>query len=207
MAELSTRAGVPVATVKFYLREGLLPPGARTSATQASYDETHIRRLRVIRALIDAGVGISGARKVLAALDEPPTDPFELLGAAHAAVAPQFEVKIRLTEAEQLAERLGFQPGACEVERLADVARALQILRGAGFEIPADVMTAYLQGMKSIATAEIAGIPVDDPHEAVRYVVLGTALAEPLLLALRRMAEQVAAAERFSPSDELSSPS
>jgi hypothetical protein len=31
----------------------------------------------------------------------------------------------------------------------------------------------------------------------VRYVVLGTVLAEPLLLALRRVAEQVASAERF----------
>ena len=31
MAELSRRSGVPVATIKYYLREGLLPPGEAIS--------------------------------------------------------------------------------------------------------------------------------------------------------------------------------
>ncbi|WP_067599307.1 MerR family transcriptional regulator [Nocardiopsis listeri] len=197
MAELSAEAGVPVPTIKYYLREGLLPQGVRTSATQAHYGDSHIRRLRVIRALVDAGVSVAGARKVLATLDEPPDEVADLLGAAHAAVAPQGEDEIPLDDARRLAERLGFRPGGCETERIADVARALDALDRAGFVIPPDVMTAYLEGVKTIATAEIAGVPVDTPEEAVRYVVLGTALAEPLLLALRRMAEQIAAAERF----------
>jgi hypothetical protein len=34
---------------------------------------------------------------------------------------------------------------------------------------------------------------------AVRYVVLGPMLVEPLLLALRRVAEQIASAKRFGP--------
>ena len=32
-------------TIKYYLREGLLHEGVRTSATQAQYDETHVARL------------------------------------------------------------------------------------------------------------------------------------------------------------------
>ena len=39
MAELSRSSGVPVATIKDYLREGLLPPGTATSATRAEYGE------------------------------------------------------------------------------------------------------------------------------------------------------------------------
>lgn len=197
MAELSAEAGVPVPTIKYYLREGLLPQGVRTSATQARYGDAHIRRLRVIRALVDAGVSVAGTHKVLATLDEPPAEVADLLGAAHAAVAPRGEDEIPLADARRLADRLGFRPGICEPERLADVARALDTLNGAGFAIPPDVMTAYLEGVRTIAKAEIAGVPVGSPEEAVRYVVLGTALAEPLLLALRRMAEQIAAAERF----------
>lgn len=199
MAELAAESGLPVATIKYYLREGLLPQGARTSATQASYGDAHIRRLRVIRALVDAGVSVAGARKVLATLDEPPAEVADLLGAAHAAVAPTSEVQIPLAAAEELAERLGFHPGTCDPERLADVARALDALHRAGFEIPPDVVSAYLEGVRGIAAAEIAGIPINDPEEAVRYVVLGTTLAEPLLLALRRMAEQIATLERFPP--------
>jgi len=55
MAELSRSSGVPVATIKYYLREGLLPPGEATSATRAEYDETHLRRLQLIRALVEIG--------------------------------------------------------------------------------------------------------------------------------------------------------
>ena len=38
--------------MKFYLREGLLPAGTATSATQATYDAGHLRRLRLVRALL-----------------------------------------------------------------------------------------------------------------------------------------------------------
>ena len=65
ISELSTRSGVPVATIKYYLREKLLPEGQRSSPTQAAYTETHVQRLGVIRALVDAGVGIAGVRKVV----------------------------------------------------------------------------------------------------------------------------------------------
>ena len=47
IAELSRQSGVPVPTIKYYLREGLLPAGELTSPNQASYGETHLRRLRL----------------------------------------------------------------------------------------------------------------------------------------------------------------
>ena len=51
IAELSRDSGVPVPTIKYYVREGLLPPGELTSPNQAQYDASHLRRLRLIRAL------------------------------------------------------------------------------------------------------------------------------------------------------------
>ncbi len=39
VAELSRRSGVSVASIKYYLREGLLPPGELTSPNQAHYGE------------------------------------------------------------------------------------------------------------------------------------------------------------------------
>ena len=58
-------------------------------------------------------------------------------------------------------------------------------------------MTVYLDAVTRIAEAEIAGVPTESAEAAVRYVVLGSVLVEPLLLALRRVAEQVASARRF----------
>ncbi len=74
ISELSAQTGVTVPTIKYYLREELLPEGERSSATQAAYGEKHVERLRVIRALLDAGVSIAETRRVLGALDDPPAE-------------------------------------------------------------------------------------------------------------------------------------
>lgn len=57
--------------------------------------------------------------------------------------------------------------------------------------------SAYLTHLSAIAEAELAATPDTSIEDAVRYVVPGTALVEPLILALRRVAEQVAASRRF----------
>lgn len=197
ISELSAASGVPVATIKYYLREQLLPEGMRSAPTQATYDESHLERLRVIRALVQSGVSIAETRRVLDALDHPPAKPHDLLGAAHAAVTQPVDGDLDLTEAQRLAERLGWQPGTCDEHVLRGVAHALRELDRAGFVVADEVMSVYLGAIRDIARAEIAGVPTESAEAAVRYVVLGSVLVEPLLLALRRVAEQIASAERF----------
>ncbi|TQJ30936.1 MerR family transcriptional regulator [Microbacterium sp. SLBN-146] len=197
ISELSAASSVPVATIKYYLRERLLPEGRRSSATQATYGDAHVARLGVIRALVDSGVGIAGVRKVIAVLDDPPDDPYEILGAANGAVTPEAPDDIDLGAASALIDRMGGDADACFPEQVAAVAHALATLERAGFVVPPDVMTAYLRGLTSMADAELAATPIDSPEESVRYVVLGTVLVEPLILALRRVAEQIAAARQF----------
>lgn len=197
ISELSTETGVPVATIKYYLREKLLPEGERSSPTQASYGVAHVQRLGVIRALVDAGVGIAGVRKVVGVLEEPPENPYDLLGAANAAVTPAIVGDPDLTEATALLERMGGSPEKCFPDQLAAVAHALSTLERAGFTVPEPVMASYLEHLSAIAEAELAATPDTSIEDAVRYVVLGTALVEPLILALRRVAEQVAASRRF----------
>ena len=64
-AELCAATDVPSATVKYYLREGLLPAGERVSATRAQYGPEHVERLRLIRALVDgAQLSIDGVRRI-----------------------------------------------------------------------------------------------------------------------------------------------
>lgn len=197
ISELATRSGVPVATIKYYLREKVLPEGERSSATQAAYGDAHVQRLGVIRALVDAGVGISGVRKVVAVLEEPPENPYDLLGAANAAVTPQVSADLDLTAANVLLERMGGSVDRCFPDQIAAVAHALATLDRAGFTVPEPVMDAYIEHLSALAEAELAATPETSIEDAVRYVVLGTALVEPLILALRRVAEQVAASKRF----------
>ncbi|MEU0255085.1 MerR family transcriptional regulator [Streptomyces sp. NPDC006184] len=82
-AELSERSGVSTATIKYCLREGLLQPGRRISATRAEYGEDHPRRLRLVRALIRiGGVPVAAAREVIPAMEDESLDHHPRLGAA-----------------------------------------------------------------------------------------------------------------------------
>jgi DNA-binding transcriptional MerR regulator len=168
ISELSAQTGVPVATIKFYLRENLLHAGVRTAATQAQYDGSHVVRLRLIRALLGpGGLSVAAAHQVIQAIEKPPASLHELLGVAATAVAGP---------------------------NLDDALRALD---EAGFELPAGALDVYMDHMRQIAEFEIENVPTDSPTAAVRYVVLGTVLIEPLILALRRQAEAEASVRRF----------
>ena len=168
ISELSSQTGIPVATIKFYLRENLLHEGVRTAATQAQYDDGHVARLRLVRALLGpGGLSVAAAHRVIRAIEEPPESIHELLGVAASAVAGP---------------------------NLDDALRALD---EAGFELPEGALDVYTDHMRQIAQFEIDNVPTDSTTAAVRYVVLGTVLIEPLILALRREAEEEASARRF----------
>ena len=51
MRELEERTGVGRETIRFYIREGLLPEPARASRNSASYSDDHVTRLRAIKRL------------------------------------------------------------------------------------------------------------------------------------------------------------
>jgi len=88
IGELSRLSGVAPATIKYYLREGLLPPGVHTHPNQVEYTEDHVSRLRLIRALIDiGGLSVSATSDVLSALDSADVDAWESVGKAQYAVS------------------------------------------------------------------------------------------------------------------------
>jgi DNA-binding transcriptional MerR regulator len=51
IGELARRSGVPMATLKFYLREGLISPARKSGRTMSWYDPTLVDRLRAIKEL------------------------------------------------------------------------------------------------------------------------------------------------------------
>ena len=51
ISELAEEAGVPVATVRHYLREGLLPEGEKTSRNMAYYPPELVERIKLIKQL------------------------------------------------------------------------------------------------------------------------------------------------------------
>lgn len=192
---LAAATGVPVATIKYYLREGLLPPGEASSATQATYDADHVARLRLIRALVDvAGLSIAAVRDVLAALGAD--DVFDALGRTQEQLPPRVGEDVDTTAALDLVHTLGWStaPGSAPLRQLAV---ALDAAAAVDMAITPQQLEIYGRAAYEVAECDVAGVPTTSVADATRYAVLGTVLYEPVLLALRRLAHQQVSAQRF----------
>jgi DNA-binding transcriptional MerR regulator len=198
MSELSRCSGLAVATIKFYLREGLLPPGEATGATRARYDVSHVRRLRLIRALVDvAGLRLEQVRTILAAVDDDARTLHEVVGTAHTQLSaggtPGAQTRERV---DGLVRRWRWRVSADSAHRDA-LARALDALASLDRPVSDELLDEYAVAMGPIARREVGAVTVEDPATATEQAVVGTVLLEPVLLAVRRMAQEHVSAGRL----------
>jgi DNA-binding transcriptional MerR regulator len=193
ISELSRQSGVPVATIKFYLREGLLPPGTPTARNQADYSDLHLARLRFTRTLTGIGqLSLSSVREVLAAVDQK---GLPILGLCHLVNGVLFAeqpstpgnggVASARVRVDEFIGGLGWAVEADAPGRdvLAQVLAALHRL---DWECDVDIFAPYAQAVDQLATQEWDTTP---PGSAER-VVARMVLFEIALVALRRMAQE-----------------
>jgi DNA-binding transcriptional MerR regulator len=198
MSELSGATGIPVATVKYYLREGLLPAGTPISATSAVYDGTHVERLRLIRALIEgAALSIAQVRRVTQTLDNPPDTWHGMLGTAQSVLCGPADEGVETAPADALLRRLGWAVGECSPAR-ADLARALARLDAGGISVSPQDLDGYAASAQAAAVIDVAALPTDTPEAALRRAVVGTVLLDNVLIALRRLAQEDVSARTFA---------
>ncbi|MFO0558365.1 MAG: MerR family transcriptional regulator [Polyangiales bacterium] len=62
---LEERTGLTRDAIHHYVREGLVPPPEKTSATVAWFDQRHVARLRSIRVLRDEGLPVAAVKRLL----------------------------------------------------------------------------------------------------------------------------------------------
>lgn len=192
--ELADASGVTVASIKFYVREGLLAAPVPGRPQRKYYDESHVRRLATIRALRDVGkLSIDVIRRALAAIDEPGDDAVDVIGPAIDALAPAAgegdEVLAQAREDVRRAFRkLRVRPEAGSRET---VAQTLAALRRVGSPIDIAALEQYIAWLIPLAQNEIEREPtrsilLSDKEMSLEIAVLGTVMWEPLLVGLRR---------------------
>lgn len=192
ISELAAASGVPITTLKFYLREGMLQRGRSTSPTRAEYGPEHLDRVRLINALTNMrGLPIAKVREILSIIDAPQGDPVEAMGSAIGALPP-YDIAHESADyphAEAVIKSLGFtfDPNFPATRHLES---ALEGLDHAGLEWNENILSRYRDALVPLAEAELAPMKSMDTQEAVIYAVLGTALYEPLILAIRRLAHR-----------------
>jgi DNA-binding transcriptional MerR regulator len=204
ISELSRQTGVPIATIKFYLREGLLPPGRPTGRNQAQYGEAHRRRLRFIRAFTHIGqMDLTSVRALLSAIEDdglPMRDLFHVVNRVlfKGDPAPDDGSATRLADADVTAflESVGWEagPGAPGHGRLVQV---LAAMRSLGCEASIDVFKPYAEAAERLAGAELDLLSQDGEHVDRAAAVARSMLLDEALAAMRQMAQEHEVARRF----------
>lgn len=199
MSELASRTRVSVPTIKFYLRESVLMPGRAVSSTRAHYDERHVRRIALIRALSALGLSISQIRSVVELIDSPGRSLFATLGAATAALSRPTQPASDgdCARARAALSALDFEVPD-DLPAVAQLDRALADAEAAGVPMTEDRLRAYAPHISAIAAYDIEQMPLERPAAAIEYAVLGTIFYEPVLAALRRIAHAGLTAQRLA---------
>ncbi|WP_432138934.1 MULTISPECIES: MerR family transcriptional regulator [unclassified Streptomyces] len=209
LSELSERSGVSTATIKYYLREGLLPAGRQVNATTAEYDEEHLRRLRLVRAMTQVGrVPVATVREVLRHVDDESLGRTVRLGAAVWALpqAPEPDeedeyVRAAHREVTALLDRLGWHH-AKSLSALSPAYRSLvtavAAFRRLGYDWGAEQLAPYAELMHRTAVLDLDNMETHPAEaEQVEFAVLGAILNEPALRALHRLAQEEESTRRY----------
>ncbi|MEV8513843.1 MerR family transcriptional regulator [Dactylosporangium sp. NPDC051484] len=204
ISDLSRQGGLSVATIKFYLREGLLPPGTPTARNQTRYDETHVRRLALIRAFTQiGGLELTLVRALLSAIDNqrlPLPDLYELVDRT---LSPQErsangdgDVALARSDVDAFLDERHWKvkPDAPGRDRLALV---LSTLRRLGCECDIGFFTEYAEAAERMAVQELDLLRCDGEADDRAAAVVRTVLLEAAMSAIRRMAQEHHVVTRF----------
>ena len=169
ISDLSRQSGVPVGTIKFYLRERLLPPGEPTGRNQAIYNKNHLRRLRLIKIFTTIGeLDLTSVRRLLIAAEDdhlPSIELFEVLNQVSIAgkeTAAEEDESLELARADvnRIIEASGWQvdPNAAARSHLI---LALSAMRRLGCDCDPDFLDVYREAADRLALHEVGRIETD----------------------------------------------
>jgi DNA-binding transcriptional MerR regulator len=198
MAELSAGSGVPVATVKYYLREGLLPPGERTSPNQARYSAAHVQRLRLIKALTEVGgLSLASVGTVLTAIDGGDKTPHRTMGVVQEELAgTPPEVSGEAADwAFELLDGIARRNGWAELPRkhgtVANVVAALATAKELGHGKLAERLEEYTKLAQRVAELDIEVVTgLTSFDKIIEAGLIATVLGDRIFTGLRHLAQE-----------------
>ncbi|MEU0422172.1 MerR family transcriptional regulator [Streptomyces canus] len=186
-----------------------MPPGRQINATTAEYDEEHLRRLRLVRAMIQVGrVPVAKVREVLGHVDDDSRGRSIRLGAALWALPQVPEpdeddeyVRAAHQEVTALLDRLGWE-NAKQLTTISPAYRSLVVavaaFRRLGYEWGAEQLAPYAELMHRTAVFDLDNLETHPSKaERVEFAILGAIINEPLLQALHRLAQEEESTRRY----------
>ncbi len=211
---LAEMSGVPPATIKHYVREGLLPEPVRTSRNMAYYSPSLVGRIKQIKEL--QRTRFLPLKVIKQVLDESKLEPPDETAAATVArvvarviehAAPGDErTRAQLLESGSIAEQLDLLRGLGLVRPVAaraeetyagddlELLRVLGAARKAGITermLPMDILAQYARALGKLVDLELelfreGVIPHASAAELPTLTEAATTLSERLVILMRR---------------------
>jgi len=113
IGELARRVGIPIDTVRYYERNGLVPPPARRASGYRNYEEADVSRLRFVLRAKQLGFTLVEIRELLELSDEQAGHVGNLKAAASAKLD---EIEERITHLVRIRDALKSMVSACPGE-------------------------------------------------------------------------------------------
>ena len=186
---LSQRSGVSVATIKYYIREGLI----RSTLDPRADDVETVNQLRLIRGLVHVvGLSIRQVRKILNLVRDPELSPATLMTSvtadlplAGARVADDTD----LAGARAALASVGFDE-LPDVPYINQLLAAIALAEENGVGMDAEHLAAYTAAARECAKSDFDHMLFDSPSREVQTAVLGTLIYDSILIGLRRLAHR-----------------
>jgi DNA-binding transcriptional MerR regulator len=209
ISELAEASGVPVATVRHYLREGLLPDPVKTSRNMAYYPPEFVERIRLIKQLQeDRFLPLKVIRELLQSRDGDPDRLHALLEledrildralAGEQKRVPVSEVRDRYDVPKEVLDRLaeldvlspsrrGYTPSDVRIVEAISRFRAGGYDERIGFTVY-DTLR-YKRALEQLVSEEVEVLMERlagemDPDRAVELIEAGSAPLQDLIAAL-----------------------
>lgn len=203
LKELSERTGVSAASIKYYLREGLLPSGQTVHATRSQYSEQHVSRLELIKALRNV-VELNIAQiQGLLNLADGGASRLEILAAVQRTVlglddyhTPRGDTH---HESGDAVMHLRNWPDVPSDARSALNAH-LTLMENHNIHVSRDVLDTYSHAADEIAGLDLTATTAsDDVNELIKTAAIGMHLHRTLVLRLLALAQASHAIRRYEP--------
>lgn len=124
IGDLSRQTGTKVETIRWYERDGTMPPPARTAGGRRAYTQAHLDRLAFIRHARELGFPLDDVRALLRLSDEPDRPCVEADGIARGHLDA---VRSRIARLQALEAELERMVDACGHGKVAEC-RVIQVL-------------------------------------------------------------------------------
>jgi DNA-binding transcriptional MerR regulator len=122
IGELAAAAGVPVSTLRYYERIGILQPASRTEGGYRQYGAGELERVRLVRLAQSIGLTLDDAGLLLRLRDRAPVPPERVDELVRTRLAQVEQQLAQLTEIKRVMEAaLQRSTAGCDCSKCADL--------------------------------------------------------------------------------------